>query len=62
MTVQDDVVALGDDTLEVDPLTGILLRHPHEVLNESLFPIGYARVVLMYTPPAYCSIASAGRH
>jgi hypothetical protein len=49
--MQDDVLALGDSALEVDALTGILLRHPRKIGDESFLAISYGRVVLnVYIP------------
>lgn len=46
MTVQNDVIPLGDDAPEVGALAGIFPRHLREVLDEGLLPVGHRRVVL----------------
>ncbi len=46
MTMQDDVVALGDHALEVDALARVLLGHPLEVRDERLLAIGHVGIVL----------------
>lgn len=45
-TMQHDVVVLGNDALEVNTFSGVLLCHPGEVLDERLFAICYRRIVL----------------
>jgi len=44
--MQHDVIALGDDTLELNVLSGVLLRHPREVLDEGTLAVRDAGVVL----------------
>jgi len=44
VTVPDDVVALGDSSLELDVLAGILGGHPLEVLDERLLAVADVRV------------------
>ena len=45
-TVQHDVVAFGDDPLELNPLPWVLLRHASEVLDERLLAVRHAGIVL----------------
>ena len=44
--MQHDVVALRDDALELDALTGVLSGHPLEVVDERLLAVADVRVVL----------------
>ena len=46
VAVKDDKVAFCNDALEIDPLAGILGRHPLEVLDEGLLAVTNMRVVL----------------
>jgi hypothetical protein len=46
ITVQYNVVALGDDALEVHAFPGVLLRHTLEIVDERLLPVCYVRIVL----------------
>jgi hypothetical protein len=62
VAVQDHMVTVGKRPLELDPLPGVVLRYPDEVVDERLLAIGHLRVVLDVGVPAYFSMASAVRH
>ena len=40
------MVTVGKRPLELDPLPGVVLRYPDEVVDERLLAIGHPRVVL----------------
>jgi hypothetical protein len=44
--VQHDVVSLGEDALERDVLAGIVARRVLEIIDEALFAVGDAGIVL----------------
>ena len=46
VAMEDDEVAFGDRTLELDALARILARHLLEVVDERLLAVGDVRVVL----------------
>src|SRR5947209_6776243 len=46
ITMQDHVVAFGNDPFELDALSWILLSHSSEVVNEGLLAISHCRVML----------------
>ena len=46
VAVQDHMVTVGKRPLELDPLPGVVLGHPDEVVDERLLAIGHLRVVL----------------
>lgn len=46
VTVQDNVIPLGNHSFEVDSLSRVLLRHAREILNKRLLAISHAWIVL----------------
>ncbi len=62
VAVQDHIVTVGKRPLELDPLPGVVVCYPDEVVDERLLAIGHLRVVLDVGVPAYFSMASAVRH
>ena len=46
VAMQDHVVALADHPLELDPLAGVLVSHPEEVVDERLLAVRHLGVVL----------------
>jgi hypothetical protein len=44
--MQHDVIALGDDSFELNTLSGIVLPHPREVFDESVLAVRDGGVVL----------------
>jgi hypothetical protein len=46
MAMQTNIIPFGDNALEMDALTGIVLRHPLKIFDKSLLTIGNCGVML----------------
>ena len=58
VAVQDHMVTVGKRPLELDPLPGVVLGHPDEVVDERLRAICHLRVVLDVGDAGVLSMAS----
>src|SRR5919109_2426189 len=46
MTMQDDIIALSENSLKANTLTRVLFRHSLEILDESRLAVGHSGIVL----------------
>lgn len=46
VAMQDYIIPFSEDALKLDALARIFFRHPLEIFDESLLPVGYRWVVL----------------
>jgi hypothetical protein len=46
VAMQDYIIAFSEDALKLDALARIFFRHPLEIFDESLLPVGHCWVVL----------------